>query len=82
MEGILIYFSLGILNDILVTLYYILINKGNAIFASFTTFLITLLNFFVIGKIVVSTNWILILTYSLGCAIGCFVIVKLNKKIK
>lgn len=66
---------LGIMNDVLITLYYIFVGKLLAVPASLITVLITLLNFFIIKEIVISTDWVLILFYALGCAIGCFSII-------
>jgi hypothetical protein len=37
--------------------------------------LITLLSFFVIEKAVVNLNWILIMSYAIGCALGSFMII-------
>lgn len=78
----IIYLGLGILNDILITLYYIFVGKHSAIPASLLTILVTLLGFFVIGEAVVNANWNLILFYALGSAIGCFFTIKFVKKIK
>ena len=82
-----IYFMLGIVGDILVTLYYLFVGRLQGVPASFLTILITLLNFFVIERVVVSTNWFLMGIYALGSAVGCFVIIasqkaKLDKKKK
>ncbi len=76
----LIYLGLGILNDILITLYYILVGKRSAIPASLLTILITLLGFFVIGEAVVKADWSLIIIYAVGSAIGCFFTIKFVKK--
>lgn len=76
---IMVMLAMGILNDILVTLYYIFVGKLLAVPASLITVLITLLNFFIIERVVVSTDWILILFYALGCSIGCFSIIMHQK---
>jgi hypothetical protein len=76
---IMIILALGILNDVLVTLYYLFVGKLQALPASFLTILLTLLNFFVIEKLVVSVNWTLILVYALGSSIGCFAIILYQK---
>ncbi|MCX6746978.1 MAG: hypothetical protein NTU63_02480 [Candidatus Pacearchaeota archaeon] len=70
---------LGIVSDILVTLYYIFVGRLQAIPASLLTILITLLNFFIIEKVVISTNWVLIAAYAFGCSFGCFSIIMLQK---
>ncbi len=84
---IVIILAMGILNDILITLYYLFVGKLQALPASFLTILITLLNFFVIEKLVVDVNWVYILVYAIGSSIGCFAIIvyqkiKLDKKQK
>ncbi len=78
---ILIYMAFGIVGDILAILYYLFVGRLQALPASLMTILITLLNFFVIERVVVSTNWLLILFYALGSAIGCFFII-LSQKAK
>jgi hypothetical protein len=73
-------FILGIIGDILATLYYLFVGKLQALPASLMTIFITLLNFFIIEKIVVSANWFFILAYAIGSAIGCFSIILSQKK--
>lgn len=81
---------LGIIGDILITLYYLFVGRLQALPASLVTILVTLLNFFVIERVVVTTNWFLILVYASGSALGCFSIIlsqkaklnKINKKKK
>lgn len=80
---IITIFALGIVGDILATLYYLFVGKLQALPASLMTIFITLLNFFIIEKIVVSANWIFILVYACGSAIGCFsIIVSQKQKLK
>jgi len=66
---------LGIVGDILVTLYYLFVGRLQALPASLLTIVITLLNFFIIERVVVTTNWFLILIYASGSALGCFSII-------
>lgn len=82
---IIIYFIFGIVGDILVTLYYLFVGRLQALPASLITILVTLLNFFIIEKVVVSTNWVLIIFYAVGSALGSYFIIlsqksKLRKK--
>jgi hypothetical protein len=77
---IMIYIVLGIVGDILVTLYYLFVGKLQGVPASFLTILITLLNFFIIERVVVSTNWMLMVFYAIGSAVGCFSIIAFQKK--
>jgi hypothetical protein len=79
-KEIAIIFVLGIVGDILATLYYLFVGKLQALPASLMTIFITLLNFFIIEKFVASADWILILSYAVGSAIGCFTIVFSQKK--
>jgi hypothetical protein len=74
-----IYFMLGIIGDILVTLYYLFVGRLQGVPASLLTILITLLNFFVIERVVVSTNWLLMAIYASGSAVGCFFIITTQK---
>ncbi len=74
-------FVLGIVGDILITLYYLFVGRLQALQASFVTILITLLNFFVIEQVIVTTNWFLILIYAFGSALGCFSII-FSQKLK
>ena len=76
---IAIYVILGIIGDILVTLYYLFVGRLQAVPASFLTIVITLLNFFIIERVVVSTNWMLMVFYAGGSAIGCFTIIGFQK---
>lgn len=68
-------FVLGIVGDVLITLYYLFVGRLQALPASLITILVTLLNFFVIERVVVTTNWLLILVYASGSALGCFSII-------
>ena len=77
---IITIFILGIVGDILATLYYLFVGKLQALPASLMTILITLLNFFIIEKIVYSTSWIFVLAYASGSAIGCFSIILSQKR--
>ncbi len=77
---IITIFVLGIVGDILATLYYLFVGKLQALPASLMTIFITLLNFFIIEKIVYSTNWIFVLAYAGGSAVGCFSIILSQKR--
>lgn len=76
----IIIFALGIVGDVLATLYYLFVGRLQALPASLMTSSITLLNFFVIEKFISSSNWMLIVFYALGSSIGCFVIIATQKK--
>lgn len=76
---IITVFTLGIVSDFLAALYYLFVGRLQAVSASLTTILITLLSFFVISTVVVNLNWILVLIYALGCATGSFIIISAQK---
>ncbi len=79
-KEIVIIFALGIIGDVLATLYYLFVGKLQALPASLMTIFITLLNFFIIERIVVTSNWIYILVYAIGSALGCFTIILTQKR--
>ncbi len=79
-KEIVIIFALGIIGDVLATLYYLFVGKLQALPASLMTIFITLLNFFIIERIVVSANWVYILVYAIGSALGCFTIILTQKR--
>jgi uncharacterized membrane protein YfcA len=76
---IITVFTLGIVSDFLAALYYLFVGRLQAVSASLTTILITLLSFFVISTVVVNLNWILVLIYALGCATGSFILISAQK---
>ena len=73
---IMLYLVLGIFNDVLATLYLITATNHKPFLASFLSFILTLYNFFIISRIVVSENYILMVAYAAGCAAGCWFVVK------
>lgn len=81
--SLLIYLSLGILSDILITAYYIFVGKQWATAAASISIPIALLNFWVIDKILIvaTSSWPLAIAYAVGSAVGCFVIMIISKKI-
>jgi hypothetical protein len=81
--SLLVYFSLGLLSDFLVTAYYIFVAKQWAFPAALISIPIALLNFWVIDKVLIATvSWPGAIAYALGNAIGCFLIMKIRKKIE
>ncbi|HTY74944.1 MAG TPA: hypothetical protein VMD05_05185 [Candidatus Nanoarchaeia archaeon] len=75
--------GLGILSDVIVTGYYSFVSRGWALLASLSSIPIAILNFYVIGKVVViDGTWQAMLFYALGNAIGCFLIMTFLKKFK
>ena len=78
----LIYLGLGIVNDLFVTAYYLCIGRHLPLLASLLSMIITLLGFFIIGKALVSMDWLGIVFYAMGSGIGCFIITHYSKKTK
>lgn len=81
--NIVLYLGCGILSDVIVTLYYICVARGRGLLAALISIPIALLNFYVLGNILVlNPSWINAIAYAFGNAIGCFLIMSLTKKLK
>jgi uncharacterized protein YebE (UPF0316 family) len=78
---ILTYLGLGILSDLLVTGYTLSASRGRTVTASVLSFVIALLNFYILGKILIldPSLWNA-LAYAGGNAIGCFAIMKASRR--
>lgn len=82
-SGLLLYFGLGVLSDLLVTAYYIFVGKQWATLASLLSIPIALLNLWVIDKVLIITpSWDMAITYAIGNAIGCLAIMTLARKLR
>jgi uncharacterized protein YebE (UPF0316 family) len=80
---LLLYLALGILSDVLVTGYYICVGRGLALLAALVSLPIALLNFWVLGTVIVlNPSWANAAAYALGTGVGCYSIMKLSKIIK
>ena len=77
---IALYGVIGTLEDFVISLYYDAIARRKAIPAASISFVHTLLAIFVVGSIIVSKSPWLLLSYSLGGAIGTFAGVKNNRR--
>lgn len=78
---LLLYFGLGVGSDVLVTFYYSAVSRGWAGRASLVSILISLLNFWVLGHVLVlEPSWTRAVAYALGNAVGCFAIMRSMKK--
>jgi hypothetical protein len=77
---VLTYLGLGILSDLLVTGYTISACRGRSVTSSVLSFVIALLNFYILGKILIldPSLWNA-LAYAGGNAIGCFVIMRFSR---
>ncbi len=77
MLKLLVYFGLGVGSDILVTFYYSAVSRGWAARASLASILISLLNFWVLGHVLIlEPSWPRAVAYAVGNAIGCFLIMR------
>ena len=79
MRHVAIYFGLGILSDLIVTGYYICVAHNWAWAASLISIPIALLNFYVLGNVLVresssTRKWYWAMAYAVGNAIGCFAV--------
>lgn len=80
MLAVLIYVGLGILSDLLVTGYTLSATLGRSLTAAVLSFVIALLNFYVLGNILVlDFSWINALAYAAGNAVGCWAIIHFSK---
>ncbi len=79
----LIYFGAGVLQDIVITLYYQLISKKRAGLTAFFSFFITLINltilYGILSNLTPDSGILLIATYALGNAVGAYLAVKFSK---
>lgn len=83
MLTLLLYLVLGILSDVLVTGYYICVGHGLALLAALVSLPIALLNFWVLGTVIVlNPSWANAVAYALGTGVGCFSIMTLSKIFK
>jgi hypothetical protein len=75
--SVLLYLALGIFSDLLVTGYYLSVSRGLALPASLLSIPIAMLNFWIIGTVVVFNPSLLNAgAYALGNAIGCYMIMR------
>ncbi len=76
---LVLYASLGILEDFLVARHYIAISKRNPLGASLLDGAIGILQIVVIATVIINRAWILSGGYIAGEMIGCFIGVKYGK---
>jgi len=81
--NLLVYLGLGILSDLLITVYTISVGKDWRLAASLISIPIACLNFWIIDKLLIATlSWYGVLAYAIGNALGCFIIMTINKYLK
>lgn len=77
---VVLYLSLGVLADVLVTGYYLCVSRGRPLYASALSVGISLLNFFVLARVlVIEPNWWNALAYAAGNGIGSYAIMRWQK---
>lgn len=78
---VLIYFIVGLVYDILITLYYLAISDRRSVMAGFWSFVITMVSIFVLYELIPSKDFVVqLLAYALGCGVGTYFTVKYNKR--
>ena len=77
----LLYFVIGVVYDVVITLYYLAINDRKSMLAGLWSFVITVVPFFIIYEIILSKDFTCqLLMYALGCGVGTYLTVKYNKR--
>jgi len=78
---ILLYFIIGFVFDIIITLYYLAINDRRSVMAGFWSFVITIVPILVLYEFILSKDFTAqLLAYALGCSIGTYLTVRFNKR--
>lgn len=70
---LILYFLAGAGSDFLIARYYLAMSRSARFSASGLAVVITLFNFYVIGRIVVNENFALQIAFALGTGIGTLV---------
>jgi uncharacterized protein YebE (UPF0316 family) len=77
-----LYLGAGILSDLLVTGYYVSVSRGLSWAAALVSIPVALLNFWVLNRIlIVDLSWSEAVAYAVGNAVGCFVIMQVNRRL-
>lgn len=77
---LILYFFVGLVYDVIITLYYLAITDRKPALAGFWSFIITMVGTFVLYEIIPSRDFLgQLIAYSLGCAVGTFLTIKHNK---
>lgn len=75
------YFAIGVLLDVIITRYTQAIQENKALLTAVLSFIITLLNIFVFGLIILGNDFIEeSIAFAFGCAIGSGLTVRYKKK--
>ena len=76
MFRLLAYVGLGIVSEILVGGYYLLLSRGLRWGASATTFINTIFGYWVLRHLLGDVSGISVMAYGVGNAIGCWILVR------
>jgi uncharacterized protein YebE (UPF0316 family) len=77
-----LYFILGFILDVIITLQYRAVMSAQPRFAAFLSILITLISMFIIQHLIVSNSALLIISYAVGTGGGTLVGMWKNNKQK
>lgn len=79
----LLYFMIGLVYDVLITLYYLAITDRRSAMAGFWSFVITAVQIVILYEIIPSKDFLFqLISYAFGCGVGTFLTVKYNKQSK
>lgn len=74
--AVLVFFALGFVGEVGLTLYYLSVSRGRASLASPLSGLIMLFNFWVFNEVAVPFDWMRAAAFALGNSIGCLVVMR------
>ncbi len=77
---LLIYFVLGFAREAVVTFYFKSVAARRAYSASASTLILSVMDFFVIAKVIMDKNLWLFLAYAVGEALGTWTVMQLPRK--
>ena len=82
MLSCLLYFSAGLVLDLLITLHYIAVCGGRAVQASILSGIVTVLNLWILDKYINSHNPMLLLGYIGGTMAGTWIAISVQRSLK
>jgi hypothetical protein len=78
---ILLYFIVGLVYDVVITLYYLAVTDRRSAMAGLWSFLITVVQVLILYEIIPSKDFLAqLIAYAFGCGIGTYLTVKYNKQ--
>jgi len=77
----LLYFMIGVVYDVVITLYYLAITDRRSAMAGFWLFVITVVQILILYELIPSKDFLpQLLSYAVGCGVGTYGTVKYNKR--